>query len=127
MKPLSVIILFLLSLCSFSQNAKDDAPLTIVEQMPEYIGGESARNKFIQENIVYPRKKSERISGTCYITFVVEKDGSVTGVKLLRGISGGADYGEEAMRVIAMMPNWIPGKQNGKLVRVQYNIPIKFK
>ncbi len=127
MKPLSVIILFLLSLCSFSQNAKDDAPLTIVEQMPEYIGGESARNKFIQENIVYPRKKSERISGTCYITFVVEKDGSVTGVKLLRGISGGADYDEEAMRVIAMMPNWIPGKQNGKLVRVQYNIPIKFK
>ena len=65
------------------------------------------------------------MEGRVFITFVVEKDGSITNVKIIRDIGGGC--GQEAKRVVEMMPKWIPGKQNGKTVRVQYNLPITFK
>ena len=68
--------------------------------------------------------KNAGISGKVYITFVVEKDGSITDVKVLRGIGGGCD--EEAVRVVQSMPRWSPGKQRGKPVRVQYNLPVRF-
>ncbi len=97
----------------------------VVENMPEFPGGEAAMYKFIGKNIVYPRMAKESgISGRVYVTFVVEKDGSVSDVKILRGIGGGCD--EEAVRVIKAMPRWNPGKQRGKPVRVQYRMPIKF-
>lgn len=64
------------------------------------------------------------IQGTVYVTFVVERNGNVTDVRVLRGIGGGCD--EEAVRVIKAMPKWNPGKQRGKPVRVQFNMPIKF-
>lgn len=97
----------------------------VVENMPEFPGGEAAMYKFIGKNIVYPRMAKESgISGRVFITFVVERDGSVTDVKILRGIGGGCD--EEAVRVIRKMPRWSPGKQRGKPVRVQYRMPIKF-
>ena len=66
------------------------------------------------------------ISGTVYITFVVEKDGSITGVNKLRGVANGPGCDKEAMRVVKSMPNWKAGKQNGREVRVQFNLPIKF-
>ncbi len=98
---------------------------TVVESMPGYPGGDAARMKFLQENIKYPQMARESgIQGTVYVTFVVETDGSVTDVRVLRGIGGGCD--EEAIRVINMMPNWVAGKQRGKPVRVQFNMPIKF-
>lgn len=98
---------------------------TVVEEMPEYPGGKNAMYKFMGENIKYPENaKEEGISGTVFITFVVEKDGRVNDVKLLRGVDESLD--KEAMRVIKMMPNWKPGKQSGKTVRVQYNLPVKF-
>lgn len=98
---------------------------TVVEEMPEYPGGKNAMYEFMGENIKYPEKaKKEGISGTVFITFVVEKDGRVNDVKLLRGVDASLD--KEAMRVIKMMPNWKPGKQRGKVVRVQYNLPVKF-
>lgn len=97
----------------------------VVESMPEFPGGEEARIQFLRDNIKYPQMARESgIQGTVYVTFVVEPDGRVTGVRVLRGIGGGCD--EEAVRVVKAMPRWIPGKQRGKPVRVQFNMPIKF-
>ena len=104
-----------------------EAPLTIVEQMPQFPGGEAAMMKYIQQNVSYPQMEKEgQIQGTCYVTFVVEKDGSITDVKVLRGVSGGPGCDKEAMRVVKSMPAWKAGKQNGREVRVQFNLPIKF-
>jgi len=97
----------------------------VVEDSPSFPGGDEARIRFLQENIKYPQMARESsIQGTVYVTFVVERDGSVTDVRVLRGIGGGCD--EEAIRVIKAMPRWVPGKQRGKPVRVQFNMPIKF-
>ena len=102
-----------------------DEIFMVVEESPKYIGGDEARIKFLQNNIQYPEKAREvGISGTIIVTFVVEKDGSLTDIRILRGIGGGCD--EEAVRVIKLMPNWNPGKQRGKAVRVQFNMPVKF-
>ena len=100
-------------------------PPTIVEEMPEFPGGDVARIKFLAENTKYPDvAKQTGIQGPVYLTFVVEKDGSITNVKILRGIGGGCD--DEAMRVAKLMPKWNPGRQNGKEVRVQMNMPTSF-
>lgn len=99
---------------------------TVVEAMPGFPGGDAARMKYLAENIKYPQMARESgIQGRVFVTFVVEKDGSVTDVRVLRGIGGGCD--EEAIRVIKNMPKWVPGKQRGKPVRVQFNMPILFK
>jgi len=99
---------------------------TVVESMPDFPGGDEARIKYLNENIKYPQMARESgIQGRVFVTFVVEKDGSVTDVRVLRGIGGGCD--EEAIRVIKNMPKWDPGKQRGKPVRVQFNMPILFK
>ncbi|MCD4681647.1 MAG: energy transducer TonB [Bacteroidales bacterium] len=106
---------------------EDEAQIfTVVESMPGYPGGEAARIKYLNNNIKYPQMARESgIQGRVFVTFVVEKDGRVTDVRVLRGIGGGCD--EEAIRVIQNMPNWQPGKQRGKPVRVQFNMPILFK
>ncbi len=105
---------------------EDKTPIfTVVEEQPAYPGGDEARLKFLQENIVYPQvAKESNISGTVYVSFVVDSKGRVTDIKVLRGIGGGCD--EEAIRVIKLMPNWHAGKQAGKPVRVQFTMPIKF-
>ncbi|MCD4772627.1 MAG: TonB family protein [Bacteroidales bacterium] len=98
---------------------------TVVESMPKFPGGEGAMNKYLGKNIEYPQMARESgIHGRVYVTFVVETDGRVTDIKILRGIGGGCD--EEAVRVVKNMPKWNPGKQRGKPVRVQFNLPIKF-
>jgi protein TonB len=106
----------------------DDTPqqiFTIVEQMPEFPGGEEKLFEYLGKNIKYPSMARENgITGTVYVTFVVEGNGEISDVKKLRGIGGGCD--EEAVRVVRSMPAWKPGKQNSKPVRVQYNLPIKF-
>lgn len=107
------------------ENKQNETIFAVVEKMPEYPGGDKARIKYLGENIKYPeaaRKKG--IQGTVYVTFVVEKDGSITGIRVMRGIGRGCD--EEAVRVISTMPNWKPGTQRGKPVRVQYNLPLRF-
>jgi len=107
-----------------------EAPLVIVEQMPEFAGGEAARAQWIKKEIDkrgYPQMEKEAgIQGTVYLTFVVEKDGSITDVKVLRGVSGGPGYDKLALAVAKAMPPWQVGKQNGRAVRVQFNMPIKF-
>jgi periplasmic protein TonB len=109
-----------------SSESKDDGnAYSVVEDMPEFPGGEEARIKFLSKNLKYPEKAREKsIEGTVYVQFVVEKDGSLTNIKVKRGIGGGCD--EECLRVVKLMPKWKPGKQNGKEVRVQYMLPIKF-
>lgn len=97
----------------------------VVENAPAFPGGDGSRMKFLQDNIKYPQMARESgIQGTVYVTFVVERSGAVTDVRILRGIGGGCD--EEALRVVQNMPKWEPGKQRGKPVRVQFNMPIKF-
>ena len=99
---------------------------TVVETQPQFPGGEDSLYNFIYSNLRYPQvAKDNAIEGRVFLTFVVEKDGSITNVKIIRDIGGGC--GHEAKRVVEMMPKWIPGKQNGKPVRVQFNMPIKFE
>ncbi len=97
----------------------------IVEQAPEYPGGEFKKQKFFKENLNYP-EAARRIGfkGTVYVTFVIEKDGNIADVRVLRGIGAGCD--EEALRVMRLMPKWKPGTQRGKPVRVRINQPITF-
>jgi protein TonB len=99
-----------------------------VEQMPSFPGGTAKLYKYLSENIRYPEVAKEAgIQGKVYISFVVEKDGSIADVKILRGIPGGKMCDNEAMRVVKNMPNWSPGKQRGKAVRVSYNLPVQFR
>lgn len=98
----------------------------IVEEMPSFPGGEAKLMEYVSKNIKYPQIARETgIQGRVFVGFVVEPDGSISNVKLLRGIGGGCD--EEAMRVIKSLPKWKPGKQRGKAVRVSYQIPVFFK
>ncbi|NVO18496.1 MAG: TonB family protein [Bacteroidetes bacterium] len=107
-------------------NKKAAQPVFAVdEQQPEFPGGEEKMKKFIADNIRYPQQAAESaIEGTVFISFVVNANGSISDIKILRGIGGGCD--EEAIRVIKMMPKWIPGKQDGKPVPVLFNLPVKF-
>lgn len=103
----------------------EDVPFVRVENMPEFKGGLKAMYAFINSIIEYPRLAKEiGISGRVFLSFVVERDGSITDVQITRGIGGGCD--EEAVRVIKAMPNWNPGKQRENPVRVQYQMAIKF-
>jgi protein TonB len=107
------------------ESAEEMQIFMVVESMPEFPGGDADLYKYLAENIKYPQMAKESgIQGRVFVTFVVERDGSVTDVKVLRGIGGGCD--EEAIRVVKNMPRWTPGKQRGKAVRVQYNLPVKF-
>ena len=103
----------------------DEEIFVVVEQMPQYPGGEEARLSYLRKNLHYPSLASEaRIQGTVFVSFVIEKNGAVTNIKIIRGIGGGCD--EEAIKVVEGMPNWIPGKQRGNPVRVAFNMPIRF-
>lgn len=102
-----------------------DKPYTLVEQMPVYPGGEGAMNKFVKENLRYPvTAQEEGIQGRVNIRFIVEKDGTISNVNILRGIDSKCD--KEAVRLVKSFPKWVPGKQNGNVVRVYYTMPIKF-
>ena len=97
----------------------------IVEEMPAFPGGEAKLMEYVAKNVKYPQIARETgVQGRVYVNFVVEPDGSVSNVSVLRGIGGGCD--EEAIRVVKSMPKWKPGKQRGVAVRTQFHLPIKF-
>lgn len=97
----------------------------IVDEEPQFPGGQEALYKWLEENIKYPKLAKENgIEGKVYVTFVIEKDGSITNAKLLRDIGGGC--GAEAVRAVMTMPRWIPAKQRGETVRCQFNLPVTF-
>lgn len=98
----------------------------VVETMPTPPGGMEGWNKYLSSNLKYPTQARRMgIEGTVYVVFVVNTDGSIQDVEILRGIGGGCD--EEAMRVVQNAPNWEPGKQRGRPVRVKMRLPIRFK
>lgn len=106
---------------------KPDQVYTIVDEEPEFPGGYAAMNAFIVKNVQYPEYAiDQNIQGKVYVKFVVNRDGSVSGVKVERGITGCPDCDKEAMRVVRMMPGWKPGKVNGKSVSTEYRLPINF-
>lgn len=108
-----------------AQEYSEDVIFTVVENHPSYPGGEEARIRFLQETLRYPNEAREAgLQGTVFISFVVEKDGSISNPKILRGVGESID--KEAMRVINEMPRWNPGRQRGENVRVQFNMPIRF-
>jgi len=103
----------------------DDIPRLHAEVMPSFPGGEAAMHKFLSERLRYPQQaKAAGISGTVYLSFVVERDGRITEIEVLRG--GEAGLGEEAVRVVNLMPFWNPGIQAGRPVKVKFTMPIKF-
>jgi|GEM_PF-2180669 len=126
--PVMIFSMSLISLKAVAQETttkanepkKGDEPYTFVEKMPQYTGGEAAMGKFINDNIRYPKGNNKE--GKVYVTFVVRKNGKITDVSVLRGFDEYFD--KESVRVIKIMPNWIPGEQKGKKVDVKFILPI---
>lgn len=124
MKKLIAIILLALP-ALFASAQSSDQVFTIVQQMPKFKGD---FNEYLQKNIKYPEaERKAGVTGTVYINFVVEKDGSISSAKVLRGVAGGPGLDAEALRVVSGMPKWTPGTQNGQPVRVAFNLPIRFR
>lgn len=98
-----------------------------IEEPPIFKGGEKALVKFIQANLNYPQEAiTNNISGTCYISFTVELDGTSSNLLVIKGVTNGAVCDKEAMRIITLMPNWTPGKRYGEMVPMNFNLPIKY-
>ena len=108
-----------------AQESPADDAFDVVEQMPEYPGGPKALMEFLNNNVQYPAEAEKAgIQGRVIATFVVEKDGSISNAKVVKSVDPLLDA--EALRVIDAMPNWKPGMQNGKVVRVKYTVPLSF-
>lgn len=98
---------------------------SVIEKYPEFEGGMAAWAKFIQRNLRYPEEAMEKeTQGKVFVSFVVEKDGSISNVSVIKGIGNGCD--EEAVRVIKKSPRWKPGQQHNTTVRVRYTMPLAF-
>jgi len=103
----------------------DNAIYTYVQEAPAFPGGEQALKSFVQHNIVYPKlAKQNKIQGRVYVSFVVEKNGSLTDIKVVQGIGAGCD--DEALRVVRLMPKWKPGRRQGHEVRCYISMPLNF-
>ncbi|MEI6122314.1 MAG: TonB family protein [Bacteroidota bacterium] len=105
--------------------ASDDAIYTYVQEMPSFPGGDEAFNVFLRKNIRYPQlARQSKIQGIVYVYFIVEKDGSLSNIKIVQGIGAGCD--DEALRVMHLMPKWKAGKKQGREIRIQMLKPINF-
>lgn len=110
---------------AFAQQQDDNDIYTVVPKSAQYPQGIDSLRRFFSHNIHYPLEaRSKHVSGNVFITFVVEKDGSLSGFRVLRGIGAGCD--EEALRVLQASAKWTPGERNGKAVRQQYTLPVLF-
>lgn len=104
----------------------NEKPVTVADVMPIFQGGDSKLFEYLRNNIIYPAAaRQNNTQGYVYVTFVVDKTGKIGDVKLLRDIGDGC--GEEAVRIIRKMPDWIPGKLRGEAIAFQYNLPINFR
>ena len=109
-----------------TQAAPEEKVFDVVEQMPTYPGGLEALNDYLMKHIKYPVIAEENgIQGKVIVTFVVEKDGSITDIVVVKSVDPALD--KEAKRVVGTMPHWIPGKQNGSTVRVKFTLPVTFR
>ncbi len=127
-KILSIcVIIFLIQNESIAQvETTDSNGVVHIEVMPEYRGGEEAFVKFLDSNLTYPLlAKEQGIQGTVWMSFSIDSTGKVVDAMVKRGIGGGCD--EEALRVVELMPDWIPGTVDGRPVKAKYMFPINFK
>ena len=109
-----------------TKNVKDTA-VDKFENPPEFIGGISELYKYLIANIVYPEQsKKAKIKGMVFVSFIVEMDGSISDIKVLKSPKKGEELEKEAIRVVSLMPRWKPGSANGHPVRVKFTIPINF-
>jgi len=116
----------LLNLRHFNEDGEEQLNDTVNLVYPEYSGGDSARIAFFVDNVNYPERIIEkRISGTVIVSFIVEKDGSISSAKVTQSVNPELD--NEALRVINRMPNWAPGKIHNRPVRFEFNMPVRFK
>ena len=123
-----ILLCFSILLMSVFAKAQNEGSkvFSFVEQMPEYKGGQTAMMKFLQSNIQYPQmERDSDIQGKVVLRFVVMEDGKVDSVNVIKSVEEGLD--SEAIRVVKMFPDFIPGRQDGKPVRVYYNLPVVFK
>src|SRR5690606_30116806 len=103
----------------------NNEPMSIVSEKPVFPGGEAAMRKFLADNLNYPLPaRRDEVSGTVHVSFVVNTDGSIVDVKVIRGVGSGCS--EEALRVVKSMPKWKAGRHNGHAVRTKMTIPVKF-
>ena len=123
---LMMLVLLFSFMTSTAQTKKNDMVFDVVEVMPQYPGGPIAMLKYIMENMKYPEQAmKEGIQGRVTVRFIVEKDGSISDVRPVLSVH--PLLNKEAVRVVESMPKWSPGKQNGKPVRVRFNVPVMFK
>lgn len=108
-----------------SDENDSDKPVFICEDMPEFPGGDEALKKYIADNIIYPEQaKKANIQGTVFMRYIVDENGNVSNVEVLRGVDPLLD--NEAIRVVKSIPTWKPGMQSGKPIKVQMSVPVKF-
>ena len=123
---LMMLVLLFSFMTSTAQTKKNDMVFDVVEVMPQFPGGQIAMLQYIMKNIKYPEQAmKEGIQGRVAVSFIVEKDGSISDVKPVLSVH--PLLNKEAVRVVKSMPKWSPGKHNGKPVRVRYNLPVMFK
>lgn len=126
MSVLAILLMVNTNAMAQNKEVATDKVLEKAEVMPEFPGGEQAMMDFVAKNVQYPQEaRDKEISGRVLVGFIVEKDGSIGDVKVVKGIGGGCD--EEAVRVVKAMPKWKPGMDKGKPVRVSYVMPFTFK
>ena len=125
---MSLMAMFGLSTVSAQKTVvaeKNQQVFDVVEQMPEYPGGPSALIEYLSQNVKYPEDaKQQKIEGRVLATFVVETDGSISNVEVVKPAFPSLDA--EAVRLLSAMPKWTPGMQSGKVVRVKFTVPINF-
>ena len=125
---MSLMAMFGLSTVSAQKTVvaeKNQQVFDVVEQMPEYPGGIQALFEYLQQNVKYPEDaKNQKVEGRVIATFVVETDGTINNVEVVKPAFPSLDA--EAVRVLSAMPKWTPGMQSGKVVRVKYTVPINF-
>ena len=124
-----IIFIVLAIMVTLSINAQSEAThveekvYDVVEEMPQFPGGPSALFEYLSNNLQYPVVAEENgVQGRVIVTFIVEKDGSISNAKVVKAVDPSLD--KEAIRLVESMPNWIPGKQNGEPVRVKYTVPV---
>ena len=123
---LMMLVLLFSFMTSTAQTKKNDMVFDVVEVMPQFPGGQIAMLQYIMKNIKYPEQAmKEGIQGRVTVRFIVEKDGSISDVRPILSVH--PLLNKEAVRVVESMPKWTPGKQNGKPVRVRFNVPVMFK
>lgn len=122
---LTALLIFSAGQLSAQKERSDNVIFTATEQDARFPGGEKAMLQFLADNVVYPKIASQSaIEGMVYVEFVINKDGSISGAKVVRDIGGGC--GQSVINAVNKMPNWEPARNNGKAVRAYYTLPASF-